>query len=71
MNLVAEPDVESNREASNDPDQLVYDAAADLLIDVLRDALDGLVSRPAGDFLNLILSEGDGLAVVLGFCHGE
>lgn len=71
MDLVAEPDVESHRQAPNNPDQLVDDAAADLLIDVLRDALDGLVSGPAGDLLDLLLSEGDGLAMVIGFCHGD
>lgn len=71
MDLVAEPDVESHRQTPHDPDQLVDDAAADLLIDVLRDAFDGLVSCPAGDLLDLLLGEGDGLVMVFSFCHGK
>ena len=64
MDLVAEPDVEGHRQAPNNPDQFVDDAAAYLLIDVLRDALNRLVSGPAGDFLNLVLSEGNGLVML-------
>ena len=68
MDFVIEPQVGTNRQTSNDPHQLVYHAAAHLLIDLLRDSVDGLVSRSAGDFLDLVMCQQYGLPALL-FCH--
>lgn len=68
MQLVVEPKIGTNCQRSNDPDQLVDDAFTDLLIDLLRDAVDGLVSRTTGDFLDLVMRQQDGLPALL-LCH--
>ena len=68
VQLIVEPKVGTDRQAANNPNQLVDDASADLLINLLRDAVDSLVSRPAGDFLDLVMRQQDGLPALL-FCH--
>lgn len=68
MQLVVEPEIGANRQRSNDPDQFVDDASADLLIDLLSDTVDCLVSRTTGDFLDLVMCQQDGLPALL-VCH--
>lgn len=68
MQLVIEPDVGTDRQAADDPHQLIDDAFSDLLIDLLRDAVNGLIRRSAGDFLDLVMRQQYGLPALL-FCH--
>ena len=57
MHFVIEPEIRTNRQRSNDPHQLVDDAFTDLLIDLLRDSVDGLVSSSTGYFLDLVMRQ--------------